>query len=64
MSTTPFTITGELGAKHGKSFSRPDIDSKPNQPVSKERFAFIDQCTAAPLGESRHTQIGLFGREG
>jgi uncharacterized iron-regulated membrane protein len=40
----------------------PDLDAKPNQRVSKERFAFVDRYTAQPLGELRHTQIGLFGR--
>ena len=27
----------------------PDLDAKPNQRVSKERFAFVDQYTAQPL---------------
>jgi uncharacterized iron-regulated membrane protein len=40
----------------------PDLDAKPNQRVSKEPFSFVDQYTARPLGELRHTQIGLFGR--
>jgi uncharacterized iron-regulated membrane protein len=40
----------------------PDLDAKPNQRVSGERFAFVDQYTAQVLGELRHTQIGLFGR--
>jgi uncharacterized iron-regulated membrane protein len=40
----------------------PDIDSKPEQRVSGERFAFVDQYSGRVLGQVRHTQIGLFGR--
>jgi uncharacterized iron-regulated membrane protein len=40
----------------------PDIDSRPEQRVSLERFAFVDQYSGRVLGQIRHTQIGLFGR--
>ena len=55
--TMPFDATGSylIG-------NYPDIDARPEQPSSSERFAFVDQYTAQPLGGVTHNQVGFFGR--
>jgi uncharacterized iron-regulated membrane protein len=57
------TITMPFDAKGSYMIGNyPDIDSHPEQPSSSERFAFVDQYTAQPLGGVSHNQVGFFGR--
>lgn len=40
----------------------PDNDVEPNQNALKERFAFIDQYTAKPVGDFRYGQFGVMAQ--
>lgn len=40
----------------------PDNDVEPNQNALKERFAFIDQYTAEPVGDFRYSQFGAMAQ--
>lgn len=58
-----YTITMPFGATGSYMIGNyPDIASHPEQPSSSERFAFVDQYTAQPLGGVTHNQVGFFGR--
>jgi len=40
----------------------PDNDVEPNQNALKERFAFVDQYTAKPVGDFRYGQFGAMAK--
>lgn len=40
----------------------PDNDVEPNQNALKERFAFVDQYTAKPVGDFRYAQFGAMAK--
>lgn len=40
----------------------PDVDPAPNQSALDERFAFIDQYTAQPVGDFRYGEFGLMAQ--
>lgn len=40
----------------------PDNDVQPNQNALKERFAFVDQYTAKPVGDFRYGQFGAMAK--
>jgi uncharacterized iron-regulated membrane protein len=40
----------------------PDVDPAPNQSALDERFAFIDQYTAQPVGDFRFAEFGLMAQ--
>jgi uncharacterized iron-regulated membrane protein len=40
----------------------PDNDVEPNQNALKERFAFVDQYTARPVGDFRYSQFGAMAQ--
>ena len=40
----------------------PDVDPAPNQSAFDERFAFIDQYTAKPVGDFDYSQFGLMAQ--
>ncbi|HEX8156270.1 MAG TPA: PepSY domain-containing protein [Solirubrobacteraceae bacterium] len=40
----------------------PDNDVEPNQSALNERFAFVDQYTAKPVGDFRYSQFGVMAQ--
>ncbi len=58
-----FRITAPADATSSYAVTlSPDVDPAPNQSALDERFAFIDQYTAQPVGDFRFAQFGLMAQ--
>jgi uncharacterized iron-regulated membrane protein len=58
---TSITFPADRTSSYAVSFF-PDNDVEPNQNALKERFAFVDQYTARPVGDFRYSQFGAMAQ--